>query len=72
MIEATAHRLALHGVHVERVVGNCRREILKHGSKPDGRSEVTACAGPVRSLSFPSADAPMTRGMRQSLADRHI
>jgi hypothetical protein len=41
-------------------------------------SGITHRSAPVRSLSLPSADAPskydsyMTRGMRQSLADRHI
>ena len=45
VIEATAHSLALHRVHVEGVVRYGRREVLKHRSKPDGRSEVAACSG---------------------------
>ena len=45
MIEATAHRLALHRVDVERVVWYRGREILKHGPKPDGGSEVAPGSG---------------------------
>jgi hypothetical protein len=44
MLKVTAHRFALHRVHVERVARNFRREVLKHGSKPDGGSEVAASA----------------------------
>ena len=68
MIEITAHRLALHRVHVEGVVRYRRREILKHGPKPDGRSEVTARAGLRRARHHSDRVAHHQTGFTDGLA----
>jgi hypothetical protein len=44
VFETTAHRLALHRVHVESMVRYLRREAFELSAQPDRGSEVTASA----------------------------